>query len=229
MIKYFFFLFCFSTVLGQNEKISLQLLRIEKKENEHKTHYVYTITATLKNNTENPISFFFDTKTMIGLSASSLSNSLCYQIYAQDKAIPELRLTPSDKSYSSFDFQQLMEKSKKYQDSIVNQYQKRGGKNEDIAWIIKNHSLQKQIYPLEAKETKTLQYDLYWDKIRNVTDTEHNEIYVEENKPYFLDLHLVLIKKYYANYLENEEYNAIEQNANFIEGYYHSNKLPIEF
>lgn len=228
MIKYLFFLFSFYAVFGQNPKVSLQLMRIEKKENEHKTHNVYTITATIKNNTENPITFFFDTNHIVGLPSSSLSNAVAYQVYDSDKAIPELRLTPSDKSYSSFDFLNLMDTSKKYQDSISKEYKKNGGKKEDISWILKNHSLKKQLFQLDIRESKTLTYTLYWDKIRNLLDTEHNEIYLEENKNYFLDLHLVLIKKYYVNYLEKEEYTTIEQNPNFIEGYFYSNKLPIE-
>lgn len=121
-----------------------------------------------------------------------------------------------------------MDTSKKYQDSISKEYKKNGGKKEDISWILKNHSLKKQLFQLDTRESKTLTYTLYWDKIRNLLDTEQNEIYLEENKNYFLDLHLVLIKKYYVNYLEKEEYTTIEQNPNFIEGYFYSNKLPIE-
>jgi hypothetical protein len=95
-------------------------------------------------------------------------------------------------------------------------------------WKKKNRALLDAVFTLKPKEKKQFTQKIYWNKIR-YTKNDELEYYLDENSLYCLQIELVLMKKQYKDRLTQKELEPILNNPNFIEGYFHSNKMEINF
>lgn len=209
-------------------KMDIKLISIEKKQSEYKTHNIYSVKIELRNNTNEELRFFFNGDYISNINKSSLSNAISYQVYKEEDALRHFYFSRKDYESNVFEKSNATIDYSKKIDSLINIYKSKGGKRDDKAWILKKYNLERIICNLKPNEIKNLKFDLYWNKIRMTSDEDSNEMYLDEKSKYFIDVHLVLIKNHYKNYFEPEEFAEIENNPNFIEGYFKSNKLELD-
>jgi len=95
-------------------------------------------------------------------------------------------------------------------------------------WKKKNKALLNAVFKLKPKEKQQFIQKLYWNKTR-YSKNQELEYYLDESSIYALQIELTLLKKEYGDRLYPDELQSIIENPNFIEGYFSSNKLEINF
>lgn len=81
---------------------------------------------------------------------------------------------------------------------------------------------------LKPNESKGFSETYYWDKVRyfKINDLEY---YIDENATFFLELSMNLHKEKFQYFFSVEEYKAMKNNPNFLEGIVRSNKVELNF
>ncbi len=84
------------------------------------------------------------------------------------------------------------------------------------------------IIRLQPNEKRDFTKTLIWNKSRYYK-LEDNEFYLDENKPHYFELTINLMKEYFKDYVEVNEYQEILNNPSYIKGWFTSNKVEIDF
>ena len=84
------------------------------------------------------------------------------------------------------------------------------------------------IHTFQPKEVRTFTETFYWNK-RRYFKVDDLEYYIDEKEPYYLELSMVFYKKDFQYFFPEEDYKKMKDNPNFLEGYYVSNRMEINF
>ena len=205
-------------------------------------HRKFTITYHVKNNTDEPLSFFLHPNTLIANAASSMTLYAVYKIYQNDAFqdmdgpffpnIPEaiqFEDFPNHNSPEARDFiKKVTENHKAEYAALLENYRKKGGKSTDEKWIVRNQKLLLSKLTLQPAETKTFAIQTTWNRIRIVNNGDL-EYYLNENDRFDFELVLDLKKALFKSDLSEPEFNQIKDDKHFIEGVFTSNKMPVNF
>lgn len=81
---------------------------------------------------------------------------------------------------------------------------------------------------MQPKESKSFVIKTVWDKKRYYIQDDL-EYYLDEKDKFEFELTFQLIKTHFENRLSPEEFAKIAKDKNFIEGFFTSNKVDINF
>lgn len=226
-MKKVFLLLLWVSVFGfsQSKPLEINLLPI-KHFDSTSTERVFLIEYTIKNISDNDIAFFLHEDRFFPTHSSALQPITSYAIYQNNKALEVSSIFTTNRKY--FNSQQKYEIYKKYIDSIKNKITEESLNDPD--YFIKKSSAEliKSIKVLKPNEVLQQSQLLYWDKKRyyKIQDLEY---YLSESDTYTFQLNFVALKEEYKNKLTNNDFLKINENKNFIKGWFTSNKVEINF
>jgi hypothetical protein len=189
----------------------------------------FSIFYTIKNNSNNKVSFFLNTKSIFPSVESSLRYSPTYTLFQNDKEVQlskifTRKITTSNGLDSNNTIDEILNKSK---DSLLIELEKYR-KDSMYYQNKKNKALMQSVFNLHPNESKQYNQKLYWNKNRYIQNQDL-EYYFNEQDHYFLRIELTLMKKEFSNILTPQQLELVLENPNFISGNYYSNKLEIYF
>lgn len=189
----------------------------------------FSIFYSIKNNSNNKVSFFLNTKSIFPSVESSLRYSPTYTLFQNDKEVQlskifTRKITTSNGLDSNNTIDEILNKSK---DSVLIELEKYR-KDSMYYQNKKNIALMQSVFYLDPNESKQYNQKLYWNKNRYIQNQDL-EYYFNEQDHYFLRIELTLMKKEFSNILTPQQLELILENPNFISGNYYSNKFEINF
>ena len=240
----FLYVFLFSvSIFAQNKIIDVKINAITHDDSDYKKR-VYTINYQIENLTNNPVSFFLTPNTLIANAASSMTLFTIYKIYIngvftpldgpffEKEGIDWLTKLRGIKDYTTPEAKEIIKKAlEEFEEQnklIVANYKKRGGKNTDEFWILKNQHLLESKITLNPKEIKQFVITTNWNKERYFKQDDL-EYYLDEKDKYEFEMTLSLQKDNFKSRLSEDEFQKIEKDINFIQGNFISNKIDINF
>ena len=227
--QYFLLLIVFS-VSAQNNPLEIKIDSITSKDSAEFLDREFTISYHIENHTNNQVSFFLNTKNFIPSTFGSMQYVPTYRLFQNENQIDASQIIKGKRTY--FRSQNNNQKAfgnftRKNPDSIKLQIQKI--KSDSLYfWKMKNKEILNSIFTLKPKETKQFTQKIYWNKIR-YTKNDELEYYLDEKSFYSLQIELTLLKKEFADRLTPKELEPILNNPNFLNGYFYSNKVEINF
>ena len=227
--QYLFLLIAFS-ISAQNNPIAIKIDSITSKDSSELLDREFTISYHIENLTNNEVSFFLNANRFIPSTFSSMQYVPTYSLFQNENRIDASQIIKGKRTYSQSNINNQKafgNFTKKNQDSIKLEIQKM--KSDSLYfWKKKNKEILNSIFTLKPKETKQFTQKIYWNKIR-YTKNDELEYYLDENLLYFLQIELILMKKQFDDRLTPKELETILTDPNFIEGYFHSNKVEMNF
>jgi hypothetical protein len=235
--KFYLFFFVAFSVSAQ---IELKIDSISTTDTKPKKRE-FAINYHIKNLTNKEISFFLIPNSLIAHSASSLTLFPVYKIFQNgvfedidgpfyERAFKEQDdledLNDSDKKKKLIE--EITRKYTLEYQVLIENYKKNGGKSTDDMWIFKNQKLLQHIETIKPNEIKNFIIQTNWNKKRYYK-IDDNEYYLNENDKFEFELSLYLDKSNRKNSLSPEEFSTINNNENFIQGTFTSNKMEINF
>jgi hypothetical protein len=189
----------------------------------------FSIFYSIKNNSNNKVSFFLNTKSIFPSVESSLRYSPTYTLFQNDKEVQlskifTRKITTSNGLDSNNTIEEILNKSR---DSLLIELEKYR-KDSLYYQNKKNKALMQSVFNLQPNESKHYNQKLYWNKNRYIQNQDL-EYYFNEQDHYFLRIELTLMKKEFSNILTPQQLELVLENPNFISGNYYSNKLEIYF
>lgn len=189
----------------------------------------FSIFYSIKNNSNNKVSFFLNTKSIFPSVESSLRYSPTYTLFQNDKEVQlskifTRKITTPNGLDSNNTIDEILNKSK---DSVLIELEKYR-KDSMYYQNNKNKALMQSVFYLDPNESKQYNQKLYWNKNRYIQNQDL-EYYFNEQDHYFLRIELTLMKKEFSNILTPQQLELILENPNFISGNYYSNKFEINF
>jgi len=242
MMRIFYVLVFFISFVSSAQKPLEVTIDSIISDDSHSLKRKFTIHYHLTNTTAKPVSFFLLPTTLIANAASSMTLYAVYKIYQngefQDMDGPFFPDLPERNEIDQFnDFnspdakaylQKLNEKYKAQHDAFLENYRKNGGTSTDEKWIVYNQKLLQSKMTLQPGETKSFVIPTHWNRIRSVSNGDI-EYYLNEKDVFELELILDLKKTGFKDDLSDAEFSAIQNDPNFIEGVFTSNKVKINF
>lgn len=227
-------------LMGQTPALAVKINSVIV-DNANPKFRAYQINYQIENLTNHPVSFFLIPTHMTCNAMSSLALTPIYKLYQNNIYVPmqgPLEAPPGKHVWTDYpdenisnveDAQALIQKiTMEKNKAIVEAYQKKGGKSDDVYWIIKNQELLDSKILMKALETQSYTITVQWNKERYRMEDDL-EYYLEEQDVFEMDLTLHLIKTYFKDRLTAEEYAEVAKDPNFIEGIFTSNKVTIDF
>lgn len=228
-IQYLLLLIVFS-ISAQNNPIEIKIDSITSRDSSEFLDREFTINYYIKNLTNNEISFFLNANNFIPSTFSSMQYIPTYSLFQNENRIDASQIIKANRTHFRLDINNqktIEEFIKKNQDSIKLEIQKM--KSDSLYfWKKTNKALLNAVFTLKPKETKQFIQKIYWNKVR-YTKNDELEYYLDEKSLYSIQIELTLMKKEFSDRLTPKELQAFLTNPNFIEGYFHSNKLEINF
>ncbi len=243
-MRLFFVLFI---LLGYNsfaQPLTLTIDSITSKEDENNER-VFSINYHLKNNTSDTLNFFFTPQKISPSTGGSLTKEIYYKIYENQNFIEigqAFYQFFSEKS--EFDFDETL--SQKQRDSlIIIQLSKKLEENPTKLFKIYNEEgsiglldsskdymvkyykkINNYYHTLLPNQKESFAANFRWNKERYYYQ-EPNEFYLDENAKHYFEITLVALKEEFKENIDDEVYNKILKDPNFIKGVFVSNKVEI--
>lgn len=238
---YFLFLLSFS-VFAQNPKLEVKINSITNEVvSDNCTEY--QINYQIENKTSNALSFFLLPNALIANTASSLTLYPVYKMYQngvfEDMDGPffeyeteiELKYAKMEDK-KSVEAKKLIERIQKLNSYLFSinykKYKANGGKSNDLNWIHENQKLLNNIIILKPYETRNFTIRTLWNKNRFIKNDDL-EFYLDSNNKIEIELILDLKTNLFSDQLSEEDLKKINENPNFIKGYFVSNKTVVNF
>ena len=234
MQKITFLLLLFTTfIFGQNAllKVSVNSLKsIDSLSQERRFFIDYSI----QNLTGKQLFFFLKPDQLTSNVSGALSNCPYYKVYQENETIDANGIL--NQKLESVLPKELIESMKKAKNDaerseIYGKYfEERFKSDEDpkLKFERERKELLEEVFTIAANETRTFHLCYIWDKNRYF---KHDDIeyYLTENTPHYFEITINLMKKPFKDKLTEQEYNAIMNNKDFVEGVFVSNKMEINF
>ncbi|WP_428224111.1 hypothetical protein [Flavobacterium sp.] len=225
MKKWLFLFFIWSCLKGYSqEKLEFKIQNILRVEDEFKTVFNYKVNYTIRNISKSKLSFFLNRSRISNHLNSALTNTIFYKMYKNDTLI-NAQVFDVRPELNSIEQQKLMiqileeingkKESKKSPEQLLIEFEKK-----------KKENLKSEIITLEPNEILTFQNNLIWNKVRTVVNDD-DIFYLDPKSKYTIDFSLVLLKKPFEKYFENEIEKKLILDENFIEGNFFSSKIEI--
>ena len=200
------------------------------------TERKFTIQYHIENLTDKEVVFSLYPMSFGSNRRASMFKGMVYKIF-QDQEFLDLEDIFSNTKVNSYRQALLEAKTKEEKDVLVRKYleeQKRINLDsksiidENELLLEKGKNFSKSIITLLPKEKRSYSKTLIWNKSRYYK-LEDNEFYLDENKPHYFELTINLMKEYFKDYVEVNEYQEILNNPSYIKGWFTSNKVEIDF
>jgi hypothetical protein len=218
------------SISAQNKPLEIKIAYINSQDSSEFLDREFTIIYHIENLTNREVSFFLNTKSLIASTFSSMQYKPTYLLFQDNNPIEVSQLITPRRSPARFigSTQKAQTELRNINNDSIKLVIQKWKADSLYFWKKKNKDLLKAIFTLKPKEIKQFTYKLYWNKIR-YTKNEDLEYYLDEKSIYSLQIGLTLLKKEYGDRLYPTELKAILDNPNFIEGYFSSNKVEINF
>ena len=228
-IQHLLLLIVFS-ISAQNNPIEIKIDSITSRDSSEFLDREFTVNYHIENQTNNEISFFLNTNNFIPSTFSSMQYVPTYSLFQNENRIDASQIIKSKRMHfraNSNNPETTKEFINTNRDSIKLEIQKM--KSDTLYfWKKKNRALLNAVFTLKPKEKNHFTQKIYWNKIR-YTKSDELEYYLDEKSLYSIQIELTLIKKEFSDRLTSKELQPFLTNPNFIEGYFHSNKVEIDF
>lgn len=188
------------------------------------TESKFVINFTIKNVSNQDISFILDTNGIFPTHTSSLNIKPSYQLYQNGKLLEISSLFTTNKTIIRIDTKEEL----KIYDSIVKAENRKPEHLYNYFLKKNSESYIKSIKKLKPNETLAVSIPVYWNKKRYFQELDL-EYYLNENDTYELKVNVVLWKNEIKSKFLPEQFQLIDNDTSFITGWYSSNKLPINF
>lgn len=235
MINKIIFLLIFQFSFAQKPIISVTITDI-KTENLSSNETQYTVSYTVKNNSDQSVKFFFNPDDF-GLSMSTRKIFMLYENGIRFEGDKFLKTGTKDQykeleNLYSINIEDtiaikkrinLIQKLYDFDVKTANQ----GDFNKDL--VQQNTERYKNdVLSFGPNESRTYVQKLYWHKNRYYKNDDL-EYYLNENSTFEISFALILMKRQLKEQLSNDYFLEIMKDENFIEGVFLSNKMVIEF
>lgn len=221
-IALFLFSFC---VQAQTEEIEIILDSIQSKDVSSNSRD-FTIHYQIKNKTATAISFILDPNSIRSNVSSSLGWIPSYRLY-QDAIRIDAESISSPLTNATVHKKFIDEMSKEIRGNKKNLQDYLLKKQKDILKTTSSKIIN-SILTFEPYESRSYAVTFNWDKNRYVSHFE-NEYYLDDKTPHYLDLVVILMKDELYSRLLPEDKLKIEANNTLVRGWFHSNKVEINF
>jgi hypothetical protein len=227
---------------GQNPKIEVAITSITTFDiSDEATEY--HIKYQIKNTTENTVSFFLIPNALIANTASSLTLFGVYKMYQNgifedmdgpffeyetEEELEIAKLSDKTSAEAKMKTEQFQKNTNKKATEIYTNYKNNGGQSSDFRFIYQRQKILDNIQTLKPLEAKTFTIKTLWNKNRFVKN-EDLEYYLNSDHKIEMELILELKTSLFADQLEREDLEKVNNNPNFLSGSFVSNKFPIPF
>lgn len=238
---YFLFLLSFS-VVAQNPKLEVKITSITNEPISAK-NTAYHINYQIENKTSDALSFFLLPNALIANTASSLTLYPVYKMYQngvfEDMDGPFFEYeTDEELKYASMENNESDEAKKlietiqsKHLNKVIQyykNYKEKGGTSEDYKWVYQQQKLLNNIIILKPNETRSFTIKTLWNKNRFIKNDDL-EYYLDPSNKIEIELILDLKTNLFSDQLSEEDLKKINDNPNFVRGYFVSNKFAVNF
>jgi hypothetical protein len=245
-MKLFYVFFLLVGCVTFAQPLTLRIDSITSKD-ESENERIFTINYQLKNNTNDTLNFFLDPKNISPSTGGSMTKEIYYKIFENEKFI-EIGVAFNQIFSEKIDFDFEGEPTKVQQDSMVIVYFSKK-LDEEPAKLLKiyqekglsglmdpaNDYMQKTMkriknyyHTLLPNQTEHFKATFNWNKNRYYY-FEPNEFYLDEKAKHYFEITLVALKEEFKSRVDDELYEKIMKNPNFIKGVFVSNKVLINF
>jgi hypothetical protein len=236
MRKIVMLFFCFPLLVAAQLQIKINTITTD---NSDKNHRKFNIEYTLENTSDKEIAFFFTPNHFNSAHRGSLQTAMLFKIFENDTLIPaDGMLSNSKNDYSKLsnildNTERLKILDKKKADELnisldsLRSYRKKIISDPDFFQKESSKRLMNSIIRLPPKSSKSYHKILYWNKKRYFK-TDDNEYYLGETSPFFIELSFIAYKKELRSKLSDDDFNTITNSPAFINGYFISNKAPLD-
>lgn len=229
-------------VSAQNPKLEVKINSISTYDI-HQSAVEYQINYHIENKTTNELSFFLIPNALIAHAAGSMTLFAVYKIYQngvfEDMDGPFFEYETEDQlnyakiqNKESEDAKKIIKEMQTAESLIATDYYQNykanGGESDDFQWIYQRQRLLNNVIVLKPNETRNLVTKTLWNKNRYIKN-EALEYYLDEKNNIELELIVDLKTNLFKDQLSTEDLRKINENPNFIQGYFKSNKMKIEF
>jgi hypothetical protein len=245
-MRLFFVLLLLQSCTTFAQPLTLKIDAITSKDTSEKER-VFTINYQLKNNTDDTLNFFFEPKKISPSTGGSMTKEIYYKIFEDDKLI-EIGAVFNQFTSEETDFNFDETISKEQRDSIIiaffakkveeepaklfKIFKEKGTEglldpsNDYIQRIFKKNS--NYYHTLFPHQTEHFEATFKWNKNRYYYN-EPNEFYLDINAKHYFEITLVALKEEFKGKVDDELFEKIMKNPNFIKGVFVSSKVQIDF
>lgn len=229
------FLLIFQFSFAQKPNVSVMITDITT-ENLSSNETQYTVSYTVKNNSDQNVKFFFNPDNF-GLSMSTRKIFMLYENGIRFEGDKFLKTGTKDQykeleDLYSINIEDTIARKKRialiqklYDFDIKTASQ--GDFNKDLVQK-STERYKNDVLSFGPNESRSYVQKLYWHKNRYYKNDEL-EYYLNENSTFEISFALILMKKQLKEQLSNDYFLEIMKDENFIEGVFLSNKMVIEF
>lgn len=240
-MKIIWFLFFSVSLFAQKPVLEVKIDSIHFDDSNSKVRK-YFIDYHIENLTNNEVSFVLFPTTLIANTASSMTLYPIYKIYKNGdfedmdgpffEAETKEELLMQELDFNSKEFKNLIESFKanrmELREEYYKNYKANGGQSTDVTWIDNNQKIINSVQTIEPKETKKFTIQTTWNRNRFIKNDDL-EYYLNENENFEFQLILDLKKASFKEALTKEQLDSFMSNPYFIQGFFVSNKVKIEF
>jgi hypothetical protein len=245
-MRLFFVLLLLQSCTTFAQPLTLKIDAITSKDASEKER-VFTVNYQLKNNTNDTLHFFFEPKNISPSTGGSMTKEIYYKIFEDNKFI-EIGVAFNQFTSEETDFNFDETVSKEQRDSIIIAFIAKKVEEEPakLFKIFKEKGIEGVLDPsndyiqniykkqnnyyhtLLPNQTEHFEATFKWNKNRYYYH-EPNEFYLDENAKHYFEITLVALKEEFKDKVDDELFEKIMKNPNFIKGVFVSNKVEINF
>jgi len=243
-MRILFVLFILKSGLLMAQPLTLQIDSLSSKDQNEKER-IFTIKYHLQNNTEDTLRFFFTPKKISPSTGGSMTKEIYYKIYENQNFIeigqafnqffPEKTEFDFDEALSEKQRDSLIiiQLSKKFEESptrlfkIFKEEGSIGLLDPSKDYMVKFYKkINNYFHTLLPHQKEQFEAHFIWNKNRYYY-MEPNEYYLDENAKHFFEITLVALKEEFKGSIDDDVYEKIMKDPNFIKGVFVSNKVEI--
>lgn len=239
-MKYLLLLFISTAVFSQSPIIKIEIDSISSIDS--LSYRKFTIDYSIRNISNNKISFFLNPERVIASSGGSMETSVSGSLFQEKEELPMHSILSYTSKSRELPEGFALIKDEKEKNRVLKKYLKdvldidiedeieEVKKNTDSIYRLKKSSerLMKSIMTLEPFDVKHYTKTFYWNKKR-YHRVDEMEYYINENSKCFLLLYIVLLKEEYKERMIESDYKDLMKIPNFVKGWYTSGKVEINF
>jgi hypothetical protein len=237
-MRHIYLLLLTASLISQNQPIKIEIVSIASIDS--LSFRKFSINYNISNHTDNKISFFLHPERVMAGSGGSMNTIVSVNLFQEKEELPvhSILFHSTISNYLSENFENLLEEKdeilKKYLKDVfgmdIDKELEEISKSKDENYRLKKSSqeLINSIMALEPKETKHFTKIFYWEKKR-YHKIDEIEYYINENSNCYMEFYIVLLKEHFKERMTEDDFKTLLNIPNFVEGWFTSNKIEINF
>lgn len=241
-MKYFLLLLISLKVLSQNPSLKIEIDSINTVDSI--THRKFTINYTIKNLSNDKISFFLNPERVLPGSSGSMSTYISAVLFQENEELPTndiLTFTSHKKEALIPNFESIKDEKEKNKaiktymnETLGYEFEQENNEmmksNDPVLYYRKKtgERLLKSLITLAPKEIKNYSKTFYWDKKRyyRIKDMQY---YIDEKSNCYIELYFVVLREEYKEKILEEDYEKLIKIPNFTKGWFTCKRVEINF